>query len=224
MTATPIPRTLHMSLSASATCRSSRRRRSDRLSIQTNVVKYDDGVIAGDPARDRTAAARSTSSTTASNIELDRRAPAALVPTRGIVVGHGQMAEDARRRHAALPWRRVRRAALHHHHRERPRHPQREHDHHQPGGPLRTVAALPVARPVGRSDRPRLRLPADRPPAEALLSCRTEAGWRRSRSSAISAAGFEWRRWISKSRRRQFLGGEQSGHLGAGDRDGIKIS
>ena len=46
----------------------------------------------------------------------------------------------------------VRHPPRHDHRRKRPRHPERQHDHHQPRGPLRAVAALPAARPR-RADR-----------------------------------------------------------------------
>ena len=68
MTATPIPRTLNMSLVGIRDMSIIETPPKDRLSIQTNVVKFD---AAGDPrarsAPSWSAAARSTSSTTASS-------------------------------------------------------------------------------------------------------------------------------------------------------------
>ena len=51
--------------------------------------------------------------------------------------GGGARARDGRFRRAQ-----VRRPSRHHHHRERPRHPQRQHDDRQPRGSLRPRAAL----------------------------------------------------------------------------------
>ena len=59
--------------------------------------------------------------------------------------------------------RQARRARLHDDHRVRPRHPEREHDHHQPGGQAGPRAALPAPRPRRPRRPPRLRLPPLRP-------------------------------------------------------------
>ena len=68
MTATPIPRTLNMSLAGIRDMSIIETPPKDRLSIQTNVVKFDQPVISPrDPNRARARAARSTSSTTASS-------------------------------------------------------------------------------------------------------------------------------------------------------------
>ena len=54
--------------------------------------------------------------------------------------------------HDRLHGAQVRHPARHHHRRERPRHSQRQHDHHQPRGPVRPVAALSAPR-ARRADR-----------------------------------------------------------------------
>ena len=104
------------------------------------------------------AAARSTSCTTASSRSSRSAACVTrLVPEARVVVapradGRGRArARDARLRRAE-----VRRPARDDHRRERPRHPEREHDHHQPRRSLRPVAALPAAR-ARRPIRPRRR-------------------------------------------------------------------
>ena len=67
MTATPIPRTLNMSLAGIRDMSIIETPPKDRLSIQTNVVKFDQEVIARAIRTSWSAAARSTSSTTASS-------------------------------------------------------------------------------------------------------------------------------------------------------------
>ena len=70
--------------------------------------------------------------------------------------GRGRAREgDGRLRRAQ-----VRRAGRDHDHRERARHPQRQHDDHQPRRPLRAGAALSAARPRRPVRSPGLRLPA----------------------------------------------------------------
>ncbi len=95
---------------------------------------------------------------------------------------------------------RARRAARHHHHRERPRHPERQHHHRQPGRPLRAVAALPDPRPGRPQPRARLRLPAragaapghQGRPASGSRCCSASASWgpasRSPRTTSRSAA------------------------------------
>ena len=71
-----------------------------------------------------------------------------LVPDARIVVGHGQMAEDAlETRDARLHDAQGRRPAGDDDRRERPRHSERQHDHHQSRRSLRPGAALSAARP-----------------------------------------------------------------------------
>jgi hypothetical protein len=90
------------------------------------------------------------------------RSASKLVPEARIeVTAHGQMDEDQLSlRHARLRARRVRCAAVHHHHRERARHPQRQHHFHRPRRPLRPGRAVPAPRPRGPLQAQGLRLPA----------------------------------------------------------------
>ena len=96
MTATPIPRTLNMSLVGIRDMSIIETPPKDRLAIQTNVVKFDQGVI---PRAIRAELARGgqiffvhnrvESIYSLGNL-LQR-----LVPEARVVVGHGQMSEDA---------------------------------------------------------------------------------------------------------------------------------
>ena len=97
MTATPIPRTLNMSLAGIRDMSIIETPPKDRLSIQTNVVKFDQPVISTrDSNRARARAARCTSSTTASSRSISLgNLITRLVPEARIAVAHGQMGEDA---------------------------------------------------------------------------------------------------------------------------------
>ena len=99
--------------------------------------------------------------------------------------------------------------------RERPRHPERQHDHHQPRRSLRPVAALPAARPRRPIGSAGLRLPADSARGHRC---------RRSRSKRLAAikefsdlgSGFRVAALDLEIRGAgNLLGGEQSGHIEA---------
>ena len=172
----------------------------DRLSIQTNVVKFDQAVIA---RAIRTEIERGGQVYFVHNrvesIYSLGNLITRLVPEARIGVGHGQMGEDAARAgDGRLRRAQVRRAARDDDHRERPRHPERQHDHHQPRRPLRPVAALPAARPRRAIGSPRLRLPADSARRQRCRRSR-RSGSRRSASSAISAAASASPRSTSRS-------------------------
>ena len=67
-----------------------------------------------------------------------------------------------------LPRPPLRPAAGHHDRRERAGHPQRQHDLHRRGRPLRAGRPAPAPRPRRALQAPRLLLPADRPEQEPL--------------------------------------------------------
>ena len=172
----------------------------DRLSIQTNVLKFDPAVIQR-----------------AIRTELERGGQVYFVHNRVESIfsmgnlDHPAGAGGARRRRPRPDERgraragdgrlrrpQVRRAARDDDHRERPRHPEREHDHHQSLRPLRALAALSAARP-GRAVRPaRLRLPADSAGGFAFAG-REEAAGRDPRVQRSRAAGSASPRSTSKS-------------------------
>ena len=149
MSATPIPRTLNMSLVGIRDMSIIETPPKDRLSIQTNVVKFDQQVI-GRAIRselERGGQVYFVHNRVESIFSIGNLMQR-LVPEARVVVGHGQMDEDALER-AMLDFvaQQVRRPARDDDRRERPRHPEREHDHHQPRRSLRAVAALSAARP-----------------------------------------------------------------------------
>ena len=139
MTATPIPRTLNMSLVGIRDMSIIETPPKDRLSIQTNVVKFDAPVIERAMRNELARGGqvyfvhnRVESIFSIGNL-LQR-----LVPEAKIVIGHGQMGEDElETRDARLRRAPVRRPARHDDRRERPRHSERQHDHHQPRRSLR---------------------------------------------------------------------------------------
>ena len=162
MTATPIPRTLNMSLAGIRDMSIIETPPRDRLSIQTNVVKFDSSVIAR-----------------AIRTEMERGGQVYFVNNRVESIyslgnlHHAARAGGARRRRPRPDERRrarardgrlrraqVRRAARDDDHRERPRHSQRQHDHRQSRRSLRAVAALSAARPRRTLGSPRLRVSA----------------------------------------------------------------
>ena len=110
----------------------------------------------------------------------------------------------------------VRRAAGDDDHRERPRHPERQHDHHQPRRPLRAGAALPAARPrrplaIGRAYAYLLI-----PPEDVAVAGRAASGWRRSSEFSDLGSGFRVAALDLEIRGAgNLLGGEQSGHIEA---------
>ena len=163
MTATPIPRTLNMSLVGIRDMSIIETPPKDRLSIQTNVVKFDP---AGDRPRDpQRARARRPGLLRPQprRVDLLDRRPDPAAGARGArrrrprPDGRGR----ARARDARLRRAQVRRAAGDDDRRERPRHPERQHDHHQPRRSLRPVAALSAARPRRPIRSPGVRVSAD---------------------------------------------------------------
>ena len=216
MTATPIPRTLNMSLVGIRDMSIIETPPKDRLSIQTNVVKFDAPVIER-AIRNELARGgqvyfvhnRVESIFSIGNL-LQRLVPGGEDRRRPRADGRGR----ARARDARLRRAQVRRPAGDDHRRERPRHSQREHDHHQPRRSLRPVAALSAARP-----RRPIRSPAYAylliPPQEALSPVA------RKRLAAIKefsdlGSGFRVAALDLEIRGAgNLLGGEQSGHIDA---------
>ncbi len=200
MTATPIPRTLNMSLAGIRDMSIIETPPKDRLSIQTNVVKFDQPVISR-----------------AIRTELERRGQVyfvhnrvesiyslgnlitRLVPEARIAVAHGQMGEDELERvmvdfvahkYDVLLATTIIENGLDIR--------EREHDRDQSGGPLRPVAALPAARPRRSIGSPRLRVSPD-PARGRALAGREEAAGRDTRVQRSWAAASASRRWTSRS-------------------------
>ena len=139
-----------------------------------------------------------------------------LVPDARIVIGHGQMNE---RELEATMVRFVSGQAdvlrLDHHRRVRPRHPDLEHDHHQPRRPLRPRPALPAPR-AGRARAPAsLRLPA-RPRATGASTSRPQRRLRVLQELTELGAGFKLAlRDLEIRGAGNLLGAEQHGHIAA---------
>jgi transcription-repair coupling factor (superfamily II helicase) len=182
MTATPIPRTLNMSLVGIRDMSIIETPPKDRLSIQTNVVKFDAPVIARAVRNELARGGQiyfvhnRVESIFSIGHLLQRLVPEAR-PRRG---SRADGRRRARARDARFRRTEVRRPAGDDDRRERARHPQREHDHHQSRGSVRSVATLSVARPRGAVRQTGVRVPSDSA-AGIALSRRSEAARRDQR-------------------------------------------
>ncbi len=160
MSATPIPRTLNMSLAGIRDMSIIETPPKDRLSIQTNVVKFDQAVIS---SAIRTEIERGGQVYFVHNFVESIFSIGELIPARAGGPGRRRPRPDgrggAREGDGGFRGAQVRRAPGDDHHRERPRHLQREHHHHQPRGSVRAVAALSVARAGGAIGPARVRVP-----------------------------------------------------------------
>ena len=164
MTATPIPRTLHMGLIGVRDISNLETPPEDRLAVETRVTRFNPELI-------RQAVLR----------ELNRQGQIYFVHNR--VHDIQALAKQARpdrargpHRHRPRPDGRARTGAgdaglrgpsLRHpagddDHRERPGHPQRQHDFHRRGRPLRPGRSAPASRPRGPLHPPGLLLSAAR--------------------------------------------------------------
>ena len=149
MTATPIPRTLNMSLVGIRDMSIIETPPKDRLAIQTNVVKFNQQVIT---RAIRTELARGGQVYFVHNrvesIYSMGNLITRLVPEARVVVGHGQLGEhELEKAMIGFVGARVRHPARDHHRRERSRHPERQHDHHQPVRQVRAGAVVSASRP-----------------------------------------------------------------------------
>ena len=149
LTATPIPRTLHMSLAGVRDMSTMETPPEDRIAIKTYVSEFSDELI-------REAILR----------EIDRQGQVyflhnrvynigymadyirRIVPEAQVGVAHGQMKEgDLEKAMASFSQGEFDVLVCHHHHRVRPGHPQRQHADNQPCRCVRSRPALPVAGP-----------------------------------------------------------------------------
>ncbi len=164
MTATPIPRTLHMSLLGVRAISNLETPPADRLAVETRVTRFSDELV-------RHAIMR----------ELNRGGQIYLRPQphqRHSWRGHAAGRDRARgpdrhrprsdagartgRRHAAVRARRDRYPAVDDDRRKRPRHPQRQHDFHRRRRPLRPGRFASASRPRGAVQAPGVLLLAGR--------------------------------------------------------------
>ena len=164
LTATPIPRTLNMSLSGIRDLCVIETPPVDRLAIRTYVTRYDEGVIRDAVLREL--GARRAGVLRAQPRREHRRAWragwASSCPRRASASRTGRCAEGAlEQTHARLHARRDERAGDVGDHRVGARHPARQHGDREPRRHVRPGAALPDPRPRRPLAPPRLRLPAD---------------------------------------------------------------
>ena len=167
LTATPIPRTLQMAVTGLRDMSLITTPPVDRRAIRTDRHALR---RAGDPRGGRSAssraAGRSSTSTTASrgSTSAPQRLAGARARRRASPSAHGQMSEAALEQ-TMLDFVEGRYDVLVRDgdHRERPRHPARQHDPHRPRRHLRPRAALPAPRP---------RRPRARSARTATSSCR----------------------------------------------------
>ena len=170
LSATPIPRTLNLALVGVRDLSVIETPPEDRLPIQTRVAEASAGLVKDAILRELDRGGQvffvhNRVETIEAQADQLRR----LLPAARIVVGHGQMSEGALETvMRAFAGGRGRRPRLHHDHRVRPRHPERQHDHHRPRRRARPGPALPAARP-GRAEQPAgLRVPPLPPSRPAL--------------------------------------------------------
>ena len=163
MSATPIPRTLHMSLVGLRDMSVIETPPKDRMAIQTVVAKFDEKLIrtAVELELERGGQVYFVHNRVETIYELAAKIQE-LVPQSRVVVGHGQMGEaELEKTLLAFMNHEYRRLRRHHHHRERHRHSAREHHHRESRRPPRPLRALPVAWPRRPLQSPRVCLSAD---------------------------------------------------------------
>ena len=162
MSATPIPRTLHMSLVGLRDMSVIETPPKDRMAIQTVVAKFDEKLVrsAVEVELERGGQIYFVHNRVESIYEIAARIQE-LVPAARVAVGHGQMSEgELEKVMLAFMSHRVRCACRHHHYRKRPRHPACQHHAHQPRRSPWPQRALPTTRPCRPLQSPRLCLSA----------------------------------------------------------------
>ena len=163
LTATPIPRTLHLSLLGIRDISNLETPPPDRLAIETRIVRFDKQLIRHAILRELNREGQVYFvHNRVHNIHDIADKLQQIVPEARIVIGPRPDARATSWKQAMVQLRppRGRHPGGDDDHRERPGHSQRQHDLHQPGGQLRPGRPAPVARPGGPVQAPGLRLPA----------------------------------------------------------------
>ena len=161
LTATPIPRTLHLALAGLRDMTLMQTPPRDRSPVLTFVEPWDDGLIDEGISRELDRGGQvffvhNRIETIEAIADHVRR----IVPRARVGVGHGQMhARETREGDGTVCDRRDRRARLDVDRRERTRRSQREHDVRKSRGPSRPRPALPAARARGTVASARVLLP-----------------------------------------------------------------
>ena len=163
LTATPIPRTLAMSLEGIRDFSVIATAPQRRLAIKTFVRRETDGTIREAMLRELKRGGQVYFLHNEVETIENRRADAGGAGARGAHRGGARPDARARTRarDARFPPAALQRAAVHDDHRDRHRRAHRQHHRHPPRRPLRPGAAAPAARPRRALAPPGLRLPAD---------------------------------------------------------------
>ena len=164
LSATPIPRTLHMSLLGIRDISNLETPPPDRKAIETRVTRFDREIVKRAILRELN---RDGQIYFVHNRVYDIQTIAdlvqSIVPEARIGIAHGQMhGEELERTMLAFIKRQVRYPGRDHDHRERPRHPQRQHDLHQRGRQVRPGRPASASRPGRPLQAPGVRLSAPR--------------------------------------------------------------
>ena len=217
MTATPIPRTLHLSLLGIRDISNLETPPPDRLPVETRIIRWDDQLIRHAILRELN---RDGQVYFVHNRVHDIHEIAAkvqkIVPEAQLVVGHGQMdADELEKAMVDVRAQGSRHPGGDDDHRERARHPQRQHDLHRRRRHLRPGRPAPAPRPR-RPVRSTGRMPTC---SSIRSSCLTPT--RQRRLKAIEeftelGAGFKIAmRDLEIRGAGNILGTEQSGHIAA---------
>ena len=178
LSATPIPRTLQMSLAGLRDISVIETPPEGRRPVKTYVGEYDEELVAS--AIKRELARKGQAFFLHNRVDtIDETAERirAMVPEARVSVAHGQMAEGQLEEHdARVPARRRGRARLHLDRRVRARHPHRQHADRRARRPVRPRPALPDPGPRRALARARLRLPALPQPRRAERGGQQAAG------------------------------------------------
>jgi hypothetical protein len=175
LTATPIPRTLQMALSGLRELSIIATPPVDRLAVRTYVTPWDPVVVREALLRENYRGGQAFFVAPRIADLRSWRIPARAGAGGEVRRPRPDGADPARGRDERLLRRQVRRAAVDHDRRERPRHPDRQHPDRPPRRHVRPRPALPAARPRRPGQDPRLRL-SDHPGGEADHRCRPRSG------------------------------------------------
>ena len=214
LTATPIPRTLQLALSGVRDLSIIASPPVDRLAVRTFVSPFDPLIVREALLRERYRGGQAFY--VCPRIEDLAGVKDFLDKTRAGNEGRGRARPDAadraRRHHVGVLRRQVRRAAVDHDHRIRPRHSDRQHADRASRRPLRAVAALSAARP-GRPLED-ARLFAVHAAAERKITSQAERRLKVLQSLDTLGAGFQLASHDLDIRGAgNLLGEEQSGHI-----------
>ena len=177
MTATPIPRTLNLSLAGARDMSVIETPPRDRLPVHTEILEHDDEVVSDAILREIDRGGQvffvhnrvETIHNTALHVQK-------LVPQVQVAVGaRPDGRAPARARDARVPREEERRAGVDHDHRVGARHPERQHADPRSRRHARAGPALPAARSRRPLVAPRLRLPARAVAARAHRGSREAA-------------------------------------------------